>query len=90
MSWSYSAAGRASKLGEVVRQQFIDTGGCPAGSAEEAAKNALGAVVETLCKSLTSDVVVRVEAFGSAWHNSQEVLSHSVQLKFETLGGFVE
>ena len=72
MSWSYVKVGRASKLAEVVREQFAHVGGCPKESAEEEAKNALGVVAETLCKSPKDDPVVRIEANGSAWHEGDK------------------
>lgn len=90
MSWSYIKAGRAAKMAEVVKQQFADTGGMPKGTAEEAAKNALGEVAETLCRSLAGDAVVRIEASGSAWNDGDKARSQSCSFKFETLGGFVE
>jgi hypothetical protein len=90
MSWSYTKVGRASKMAEVVKQQFADTGGCPAGSAEEAAKNALGGVAEALCKSLKGDPAVRIEASGSAWNEGDKARSQSAYFKFETIGDFVE
>jgi hypothetical protein len=88
MSWSYNKTGRASNLGEVVNDQMVAQGG-PKGCAEEAAKNSLGEIAEVLCKSLTGDPVVRVDAEGSAWNNSDGPRSHSVSFKFETLGDFV-
>jgi hypothetical protein len=90
MSWSYSKVGRASKMGEVVKQQFSATQGCPAGTAEETAKNALGEVAETLCKSLKGDPVVRIEASGSAWNEGDKARHQSALFKFETIGDFVE
>ena len=84
MSWSYSKAGRASKLAEVVKEQFAKTGGCPKDTAEETAKNALGEVAETLCKSFKGDPVVRIEAGGSAWN--EDGLARSVMEYFDTLG----
>lgn len=90
MSWSYNRAGRASKMAEVVKQQFADVGGCPKGSAEEAAKNALGEVAETLCKSLAGDPVIRIEANGSAWNDGDKARSQYASFKFETFGDFVE
>jgi hypothetical protein len=90
MSWSYKKVGRASKLAEVVSQQFADTHGCPKGSAEEAAKNALGIVAETLCKSFIGDPVVRIEAQGSAWTEGDKARHQAATFKFETIGDFVE
>jgi hypothetical protein len=90
MSWSYSKAGRASKMAEVVKQQFAETGGCPVGTAEEAAKNALGAVAETLCASLKGDPAVRIEAHGSAWNEGDRAHSQVCAFRFETFGDFVE
>lgn len=90
MSWSYTKVGRAAKLAEVVRQQFADVGGCPKGSAEESAKNALGEVAETLCKSFSVDAVVRIEAFGSAWNEGDKARHQSASFKFETIGDWLE
>lgn len=90
MSWSYQKAGRASKLADVVKQQVIDTQGCPKGSAEETAKNQLGEVLETLCKSFSEDRVVRINASGSAWNEGSKAKSQYLKVEFETLGDFVE
>lgn len=90
MSWSYTKAGRAGKMAEVVKQQFADTGGMPNGTAEEAAKNALGEVAEMLCKSLPADAVVSIEASGSAWNDGAQARSQSCSFKLSTIGGFVE
>jgi len=90
MSWSYQKAGRASKLAEVVKQQVIATQGCPKGSAEEAAKNQLGEVLETLCKSFAEDRVVKISASGSAWTEGDKARSQHLKVEFETLGDFVE
>ncbi len=90
MSWSYTKAGRASKMAEVVKQQMADVQGCPAGSAEEAAKNALGEVAETLCKSFSNDAVIHIRAHGSAWNEGSNARSQSVMFEFETHGDFVE
>lgn len=92
MSWSYSKVGRASTMAGVVKQQFADTGGCPKGTAEEAAKNALGEIAKTLCESLAGNPVVRIEASGSAWNDADKISarSQSCSFKFETLGDFVE
>lgn len=90
MSWSYSKTGRASKMTEVVKQQFADTGGTPKGTAEEAAKNLIGVVAEVLCQSLPDEAVVRIEASGSAWNEGSKARSQTCSFKLETLGGFVE
>lgn len=91
MSWSYQKAGRASKLAEVVKQQVIDTQGCPKGTAEEAAKNQLADVLETLCKSFSEDRVVKISASGSAWNEADgRSRSQHLKVEFETLGDFVE
>ncbi|RWE33901.1 hypothetical protein [Mesorhizobium sp.] len=90
MSWSLTKVGRASKLGEVIKQQFIDTQGCPKGSDEEKAKNELGVVAETLCKSLEGDPVVSIEANGSAWNVGDKAKSQSASFKLKTIGDFVE
>jgi L-lactate utilization protein LutC len=90
MSWSYQKAGRASKLAEVVKQQIIDTQGCPKGSAEEAAKNQIGEVLETLCKSFGDDKAIKISANGSAWTEGDKARSQYLKVEFETLGDFVE
>ncbi len=90
MSWSYSKAGRASKMAEVVKDQFVNTVGCPKGSAEETAKNALGDIAEALCKSFTGDPVVNIVASGSAWNEGDKARLQSASFKFETFGDFVE
>jgi hypothetical protein len=90
MSWFYTKIGRASKLAEVVKQQFADTGGCPKETAEEVAKNAFGDIAEILCKSFKGDPVVRIEASGSAWNEDGKAHSQAALFKFETLGDFVE
>lgn len=90
MSWSYQVAGRASKLAGVVKDQVIAVGGCPKDSAEEAAKNQIGGVLETLCQSFGEDRVVRINASGSAWNEGGKAKSQHLKLEFETLGNFVE
>lgn len=90
MSWIYNKVGRASKMADVVKQQFADTGACPKGTAEEEAKNAFGGIAETLCKSFKGDPVVRIEAHGSAWNEGGKAHSQAASFKFETLGDFVE
>ncbi|HVJ44649.1 MAG TPA: hypothetical protein VM639_24340 [Dongiaceae bacterium] len=91
MSWSYNKTGRASKLAEVVKDGFASTGDCPAGSAEEAAKNALGDVAAALCGSLAGDKVCVIEASGSAWNNQDGTAnSQACQFKFSTVGDFIE
>ncbi len=90
MSWSYSKVGRASKMAEVVKQQFADTGGCPKGTAEEDAKNAFGGIAETLSKSFKGDPVIRIEASGSAWNEGDKAHNQTASFKFETIGDFVE
>lgn len=77
-------------MAEIVRQQFVDTGGCPKETSEEAVKNALGEVAETLCKSLNGDPVVRIEASGSAWNEGGKANSQSAAFKFETVSNFIE
>ncbi|TPI86349.1 hypothetical protein [Mesorhizobium sp. B2-8-9] len=77
-------------MADVIKQHFIDTQGCPNGSAEQTAKNELGQVAETLCKSLEGDPVVRIEAHGSAWNVGDKARSQSASFKFETIGDFVE
>ena len=86
MSWSYNNMGRASKLGEVVSKQFIDTEGCPPDTAEEKAKEVLGIVANILCKSFVGDPIVQVDAYGSAWNTNNGALSQSVTFTFKTLG----
>lgn len=90
MSWMIKKAGRASKIGAMIKDAFEKAGGAPAGSAEEAAKNAIGGAVEVLAKSLSNDPVIIIEASGSAWHIDGSPRSHHVTFKFETLGDFVE
>lgn len=90
MSWSLNKAGRATKLAAVIKQLFTDAGGCPRGSAEEAAKNRLGEVAETLCQSFHGDPVVKIEASGSAWNDGDKARSQCASFKFETFGDFVE
>jgi hypothetical protein len=90
MSWAINKIGRASKLAEVVKQQFAEAGSCLPGSAEEAARNALGDIAETLCRSLKDDPVVRISADGSAWGASDMAHSQSCRFTFETCGNFVE
>ncbi len=90
MSWSYQKAGRALKLAEVVKEQVTAVGGCPAGSAEEAAKNQLADVLETLCKSFGEDRVIRINSSGSAWTEGGKAKSQHLRVEFETLGDFVE
>lgn len=90
MSWSFHKVGRAAKLAEVVKQQIIDTQGCPKDSAEESAKNQLGGVLETLCNSLPGDKVVTINANGSAWNNADgSANSHHIKVEFSTNGDFV-
>lgn len=90
MSWYLSKAGRASKLAETITQAFVDTQGCPKGSAEEAAKNRLGEVAETLCKSFDEDKVVHITAQGSAWNVGDKAKQQHCEFKFETFSDFVE
>lgn len=60
------------------------------GSAEEAAKNALGDVAETLCKSFLADKAVSIVASGSAWNEGDKAHSQACEFKFTTHGNFVE
>jgi hypothetical protein len=91
MSWSLSKAGRAGALAEKVKQIFVDTGGCPKGSAEETAKNQLGDVAETLLKSMPADKVVTFSASGSAWNNPDGSAQYqTAKFEFSTHGDFVE
>ena len=90
MSWSLNLAGKSSKLAEVIKDKFAGTQGCPKGSAEEAAKNALGEVAETLCKSLSADSAVSITAQGSAWTQGDKALSQHCEFKLMMLGNFVE
>jgi len=91
MSWSYQKSGRAGKLAEVVKSQVEAIQGCAKGGAEEAAKNQLGLLFETLCKSLSSDKVVTISASGSAWTNAEGgANSQHLEVKFITQGDFVE
>jgi hypothetical protein len=90
MSWSLNVTGRADKA-EAIKQKFVEQGGCPKGSKEEAAKNALGDVAETLAKSLPPTMVVRVTAQGSAWNNPDGTAnSQHCEFKFQTVGDFLE
>lgn len=90
MSWSFSVTGRANKLAEVIRQKFVDVKGCN-GLAEEAAKNELGGVAETLCKSLKDNPVVQIDANGSAWNEGDQAKSQAATFNFKTLhGNFIE
>lgn len=90
MSWSYNKTGRAAALAKVVKQQFADVQGCPTGSAEEAAKVALGEVAETLCGSMADDKVVTINASGSAWVQDGKAQSQYLKFELTTLGEFVE
>lgn len=91
MSWSYEKVGRASKLATVVKEQVEKVGGCPVGSAEESAKNQIGAVLETLCGSFAEDRVVQIKASGSAWTQPNgKALSQQMTISFSTIGDFVE
>jgi hypothetical protein len=90
MSWAIGKCGRAGKLASIVAAEFKHAGGAPIDSAEESAKNAMGAIVETLCASLPPETVVKVEASGSAWHEGKQAKSQSASFKFETLYDFAE
>lgn len=90
MSWYISVSGKTSKLSEVIKDKFEQTSGCPKDTAEEAAKNALGAVAETLCKSFMQETVVTITASGSAWNESGKARSQACEFKFSTNGDFVE
>lgn len=90
MSWYVSVTGKSSKLASVIKEKFETTQGCPKDSAEEEAKNALGIVAETLCKSLKRDQVVSITASGSAWHEGTEARSHACEFKLTTHGDFIE
>ncbi len=85
MSWSVNLIGRAEKLATVVKQKFEETQGCPQGSAEEVAKNEIGAACETLCKSLDGNPFVRIEANGSAWNEAGRAKSQQASFKLETI-----
>lgn len=90
MSWSYMKVGRAGALAQVVKQQVADTRGCPEGSAEEAAKNQIGEVLETLCSSLPVDKVVRINVVGSASIQNGQAMSQNLKLEFDSVYDFVE
>lgn len=91
MSWSISVAGRAGTIASQVKSKFETTGGCPAGTAEEAAKNAIGAICESLAKTLPPDKVVRVTAQGSAWNVGDGAAnSQQCEFKFSTMGEWLE
>lgn len=89
MSWSLNKVGRASQLAEVIKQSFVDAAGAIKGSDEEAAKNQLGEIAETLCKSFGEDRVVRITAQGSAWNENGKAKQQHCEFIFETLGDFV-
>lgn len=90
MSWYLTVSGKSSKLAEVVKDKFVNCGGCPKGSAEEAAKNALGEVAEALCKSFIHDTAVSIVASGSAWNEGDKARSQACEFKFSTHGEFIE
>lgn len=91
MSWSYTKLGRAGKLAEVVKQQVAAVGGCPKGSAEESAKNQVGEMLEPLLKSLPAEKIVKIDASGSAWNQSDgSALSQSLRIELTTVGELVE
>jgi hypothetical protein len=91
MSWSFNKMGRAGKLASIVKQQIVEVQGCPKGSAEEAAKNQVGDVLETLCKSLPSEKVITISCAGSAWNQSDgTALSQSLRIELNTIGDFLE
>ena len=90
MSWSYMKTGRASTLAAVVQQGFKDAAHCPPGTAEEAARNALGAVAEALCKGFRDDPVVSISACGSAWTEGTKALQQHASFEFKTIADFVE
>lgn len=91
MSWSYQKAGRAGALGKVVEAEVKKVQGCPTNSAEQHAKDAIGGVLGILCESFKDpNKVVRVTASGSAWNEKDGALSQTLDVKFETLGDFVE
>lgn len=91
MSWSYNKLGRAGKLADVVKQQLAGVGGCPKGSAEEVAKNLVGDVLEPLLKSLPAEKIIRIDASGSAWNQSDgSALSQSLKIELTTVGELVE
>lgn len=86
MSWSTSRLGRAGNVAATVKEHFEKLGGAPVGSAEEAAKNQLGAIAEALCKSLPPDHVVQIKAHGSASTYNGQPSHQSVGFEFSTLG----
>lgn len=91
MSWSCQISGRAGALAANARERFANTGGCPKDTAEEAAKNQCGEIVEKLAASLLDkNTVLRVNANGSAWNENGGARSQYLELKIETLGEFVE
>lgn len=90
MSWSLTVSGKSSKLAEVIQQRFLDTGGCPKGTAEEEAKNALGKVAEILCGSFADDKVVTIVASGSAWNEGGKARHQACKFELTTHGDFVE
>lgn len=90
MSWSLTVSGKSSKLADVIKEKFVGTQGCPKGSAEEMAKNALGDVAEALCKSFAAEKVVSISASGSAWNEGDKARSQACEFKFSTHGDFIE
>lgn len=91
MSWSLNLTGRAGTLSAAVKQKFVEQGGCPKGSAEEAAKNQCGDIAESLVKSMSAEKVVSIKAQGSAWNNSGGTAnSQHIEFKLSTIGDFLE
>jgi hypothetical protein len=91
MSWSICKIGRAGALSKTIKEAFEKQGGCPAGSAEEAAKNAAGAMVQDLCASLENPAtIVKIEACGSAWNAGDKAKTQSIDIKLDTLFNFEE
>ena len=90
MSWALNKIGRASKLAETIKKAFEETGGCPVGTAEESAKNALGGVAEALCKSFAGNPVVKIGAHGSAWNTDKGANTQSAHFEFSTIGEIEE
>lgn len=91
MSWSYNKLGKAGKLAEVIKRQVAGVGGCPKGSAEEFAKNQVGEMLEPLLKSLPAEKIVKIDASGSAWNQSDgSALSQNLKIELITVGDLIE
>lgn len=91
MSWSTSLIGRAGTLAPRVADDFKKIQGAPSGTAEEAAKNALGDMASVMCASIADpNTVVKIDAQGSAWTEGGKHKQLNTQFSFSTVGTFVE